>query len=256
MEILRMRKFALSVSLTLAAFLGFAATAQAGRFPTEKLTYVYYIKGQKAGTCSVEFEEKAKAYATHSKTSVRTGPFKQELDCYTEWDKESLVPLYYSFKGTAGGKEVSGTIEFTDYEAVGDMNLGGTPVPSRRRFMGNFVIFENYVASHAAVLFASVAEKADFTRFELFFPMEFGKAPAVAQFISELEVNVKPKPVVCKKLHLTIQRSADTFLALFDEASQRLLYIDFPAAETEVFLESAYGKNPPMKYEPEDEDGS
>jgi hypothetical protein len=239
-----MRKITLLIIAGLA--LG-AGSADAGRFP-EAATYRYYVSGKFAGTSAFTYEEKEQVHAFNSKSDIEIEGLAQHLECYTEYDKETLRPLFYSYRGTKNDVEILGTIDFTDEEIKGDLEYDGTSMPSKQATQGDIIIFENYVMEHQLVMLAKLADlDKPLHRFFLFFPSDFTQVGSLALIESEIELPVKPAPAVCKHYRIQIKSSGE-FFGFFDPKRQLAVYMDFPTAQTESFLDSAYPENPETKY--------
>jgi hypothetical protein len=243
-----MRKITLLI--TIACLAAGTGSAQAGRFP-DALSYRYYVSGKFAGTSSFTCEEKDKVYAFNSKSHIEIDGFvTHNLECYTEYDKETLRPIYYSYRGEKGGQKISGSIDFTETSIKGDLEYEGAAMPSSQKPQGQIILFENYVMEHHLVLLATLADADEpLNRFFLFFPSDFNQAGSQALIESEIELPVKPKPAVCRQYRIQIKSSGE-FFGFFDTKSQAAVYMDYPSAATEAFLDSAYPENPATKYEP------
>ena len=65
---------------------------------------------------------------------------------------------------------------------------------------------------------------------------------------SERELPVGDKNMVCKKIIVSIQGSANIF-SYVDPALDLPIFLGFPSTKTEALLESHYGKNPTPFYQ-------
>lgn len=239
-----MRKIALLLGFTATMA---AVTARAEGFPKE-LVYRFYAGGQYLGKCEIKSGEKDGAYTFDSRSEMRNGEFYQNLECYSEFDKETLAPRYYSYHGTKAGAKVGGSLDFTPGQISGDIEVNGDSFPSKLAVGDHIVLFENYVLEHQTILLATLARSSDpLMRFSIFFPSDFTPAPCVAMVESDVELPLRPKPTVCRKYSVTIQPS-ETFYGYFDPEQQVAVYMDYPRSSIEIFLESAWGDNPPLKY--------
>ena len=82
--------------------------------------------------------------------------------------------------------------------------------------------------------------------FKLFFPIDFNPGSVLALLESEVEIDTSPRSV-CKKYHFEIDRGTP-FYGYIDPKRNLLLYMDFPATNTEIFLEGAFVDAPVTKY--------
>lgn len=243
-----MRKITLLLGL-LGLAAGLAARSPRAEVFPEELVYRYYVRGHYAGRCVIESVEKEETFSFNSKSEVQTAQLPQTLECYSEFDRETLAPRYYSYRGTKGGSAISGAMDFTPTLVKGTVEINDDAFPSKLDLKDQTILFENYVMEHQTIMLATLARSSEpFIRFSLFFPSDFTSASCVAMIESEVELPLRPKPTVCQKFSITIQ-SSDTFYGYFDPDRRLAVYMDYPASAVEIFLESAWGDNPPQKYE-------
>ncbi len=214
-----------------------------------KATYLFYIQGGYAGKCDIHFGEDGDRIVFESVTTLTWDDYKLELNTRTEVEKETLRPVFYEYSGTKMDQKVSGTISVEGDSMSASNALGDIHFPSGTRMSGPTYFFENYVSDHQIVM-AWAIDRADnpFFRFTTLLPSEFMPLAAVATLDSEIELPTNPAPVVCKKFAIMIKNSTPYYI-YYDPKSKMPLYMDFPSALTEVFLESVYGEKPETKYE-------
>ena len=100
------------------------------------------------------------------------------------------------------------------------------------------------------------AEK-NYIRTSMLIPSDFMASNTVLVLESEVEVQTRTKARICQKYQVQMENSAP-FVGYLDVKRHIPIYMDFPGARTEIFLESDYGENPGSKYtdpeaEPEEE---
>ncbi|MEJ2719870.1 MAG: hypothetical protein P8181_01840 [bacterium] len=213
-----------------------------------KATYLFYIQGEYAGKCDIDVNEDGGLLVFRSASVLSWDDFKLDLHTRTKVDKETLQPRYYEYDGTRTGQKISGTVR-ADGDSLSGVNvLDGNSFPSGMRLTGPTYLFDNYVSDHQIII-ARAIDRSDepFLRFTIVLPSEFLPLPTVGTLVSEIELPTNPKPSVCKKFAVAMKNSAPYFLYL-DPKLGIPLYMDFPSATTEVFLESAFGGKPVTKY--------
>lgn len=241
-----MRWLALSAGILLG--LG-AAPARAGESARE-FTFNIYVYGQLAGTDMIQMEEKADAIIFKSRSQLRYADYAVDLKVKTEVDRETLAPRYYTYEGTRTGQTISGTLWTRGDSVIADLVENGNHFPSGKRITPPTFLFENYVIEHQFVLLRAIARAdAPYFRFSLLFPSDFTSASCIATVESEVELDTRPSPTVCRKYQISIQNSSP-FFGYFDDVRRMPIYLDFPASNTEIFLKSAFGPSPKTKYTP------
>jgi hypothetical protein len=112
-------------------------------------------------------------------------------------------------------------------------------------------IFQNYVTEHLVVMARRLTESGKaYDRFAILFPTEMMSTRALATVESELELAARSTPLVCRKYAVSLENSFPFYM--YVESKRNLLvYMDFPANRTEVFLQSEFGDHPEVRYEPE-----
>jgi hypothetical protein len=214
-----------------------------------KATYLFYIQGGYAGKCDIVFGEDGDLLVFESTTVVDWDDYKLNLTSRTKIEKETLRPRSFEYKGVRLGQEISGTVWVNGDSISANNAVDGDNFPSGGRMVGPTYFFENYVSDHQIVI-AWAMDKANepFLRFTIFLPSEFMSLASVSTLDSEIELPTSPAPSICKKYAIAMKNSTPYF-TYYDPKRRIPVYMDFPSASTEVFLESAYGDKPVAKYE-------
>ncbi|UCH84617.1 MAG: hypothetical protein JSW50_02675 [Candidatus Latescibacterota bacterium] len=214
----------------------------------EKVTYLFYIQGEYAGKCVVGIGEDGDAHVFESTSEIKFEEYKLQISSRTEIEKESLRPRFFRYEGVRSGMKFEGTL-WTDGDSISaDNALDGEHFKSGERMEGPVYLFENYVSDHQIVLAWAIDKATDpYLHFSVLLPSDFMSFPTVATLDSEIEIATSPKPTVCNKYAVAMKNSAPYF-TYFDPKTRIPVYMDFPSATTEVFLESAFKGNLKPKY--------
>lgn len=223
-----------------------AVTARPGMFPSA-MTYRIYIYGELAGTDMVKITEKGDAVIFESHSKVEMDDFALDLRCRTVVARNDLRPRAFSYEGQRNGMQVSGSVRFDGESVTADHVAEGTEFSTKKNVEGLVVVFENYMIEHQLLLLNTVVRsKEPFQRFKLFFPIDFNPGSILALLESEVEIDTTPRSV-CKKYHFEIERGSP-FYGYLDTKRNLLVYMDFPATNTEIFLEGSFDGAPVTKY--------
>ena len=239
-----MRKTFLA-TLCVAVLTGGQAASE--EFPSQA-TYLFYVQGALAGKSDIAFTTEGTAYVFASTTEVGLGGSRQSFSCRSEFDKNTLRPRFFRYEGTQDGKDFSGTVRFDADSAKSTRERSGLKTSSRVPWSDASFVFENYVPEHLAVLVRQLAASGrDTQRLSVLLPSQMMLSPGLAAIESEVEIPTRPAPVVCKKYIVSLQNTSPFYLYLHPKQNS-LIYMDFPANQTEVFLESAFGNEPKTRY--------
>ena len=230
------------------------ATAWAGSSPAvdfpAKATYLFFIQGTPAGRSDIECAAEGGAYVFRSTSNVFRGEFADTMFCRTEFDKKTLRPRLFQYKGVVSSEKVSGTIRVEGDSAFSRTETGGNPFSVRVGWVEPKLLFQNFVPEHLVVLSRFLtASDALVRRFTILFPADMMFVPGVGEVASELELATRPSPTICKKFGIAFQSSLPFFMYV-DLKRDIPVYMDFPGVQTEMFLQSAFGDHPATKYAP------
>lgn len=247
-----MRRIVLCAS---AALLLACGTAFSAEFPA-KATYLFFIQGAYAGRSEIKCIQADGAYVFGSTSNVVHGEFSETLSCRTEFDKKTLRPRLFQYKGVLSGDSLSGTIRVDGDSAFSNLKIGANSFAVRVPWADPKLFFQNYVPEHLIVLAHHLAaSEALAQRFTILFPSDMMFVPGAAEVASEVELATRPSPVVCKKILVAFQSSLPFYLYV-DRKRNLPVYMDFPGVQTEMFLQSAYGDHPGTKYAPPEDPGT
>jgi len=233
--------------LTLAACgAGFVTAAKAAEF-SPVATYLFFAQGQNIGKSEIKLSRRGEIYVFDSTTKLQLGEEVLDLAHHTELDRASLRPRLYSYGGKRFGESFSGTVEFERDSAKADIEVSGLHSPTVLPFSPETVVFQNYVPEHLLVIAERLAaSEKTFSRLAVLFPSDMMVTSAIASLETEMEMPIQP-PVVCSLYSLSLKNSPPFYL-YYDREHKSLLYMDFPATKTEIFLQSAWGEHPKTKY--------
>lgn len=239
-----MMKIVVTVVLLIAFGIG---SAHAGNVPPEA-TYLFFIQGKYVGKCAIEVTQEDGVQIYTSISEVQLDDFFHKLSCRTEIVEETLRPVFLQFEGVRNDAPVALTASFEGDSVTIDNLVLNENVNSKLEFTDPSYLFQDYVSEHQIIILkAIVANKELIARFNVLLPSSVMTLPAMATLESELELNTPKKPIVCKKYVVAIQNSA-TYYLYYDPKRGIPIYMDFSATQTEVFLESVFGREPETKY--------
>lgn len=237
---------AVCVSAACVAFPGPNARG-AEDFP-RSATYLFFTNGELLGKSKITVAVENGRYVFTSKSEIKTGEESQSLSCRTEIDRTELRPIEFRYEGTQSGGRISGTVTLGPDSVRAALETAGHTRRTRLEWTEGMVLFQNYVPEHLAVLARRLALSTKaFERFFVLFPSDMVSSQAVATADSEIELAARPAPVICRKYVVSIRNSSPFYLYL-ESKHNSLVYMDFPANRTEVFLESVFGEHPATRY--------
>jgi hypothetical protein len=239
-----MFKMVLSLLVIVSCSLGAAVSAE---LPS-KATYVFYIQGEYAGKCAMDINEDGDLLIFESTTQLKFDDFDLDLTARTEIEKATLRLHFYKYDGIRMGKTVSGTLWSDGDSLSADNVMDGEHFQSGARMEGPVYLFDNYVSEHQIIMTWAIDQaKEPFLRFTVLLPSEFMTFATVSALDSEIEYPTTPKPSVCKKYGISMKNSG-AYYTYYDPKRKIPVYLDFPSAMTEVFLEGTFDGKPQTKY--------
>lgn len=216
----------------------------------KKGVYRIFVQGDPAGTTSFELKKEGGKITSRSSTHVLYEDYYFDMEATVELDAKSLRPISYRYQGVKRpDKVVAGEYTIKGDSIVGYMEEQAERFPAARKLSGRFPLFmENYTEDHVILLVRAYYLLGKFQSFfEFIFPSDFMFAQAGAYIDSEAEVRTKFGPIVCKKLRIKPVNSP-TFFSYVVEKEQLPILQVFPAAQTEIFLEDYFGKDPKRRF--------
>jgi hypothetical protein len=224
----------------IAFMLTLAGSVSAGSLPSE-VEYDIFIFETLAGTSVIRFTEEKGMIMADSQLELRfDDEFSQHMTCHTEYDLERGMVVFFSYEGEKAGVALNGTVWADGDSLIGKLYQGGNYFPSARTLSGHVVLFENYIVEHQVLLCRTVASQSEpFLRYSTIFPSEFSSALSSAVLESEIVLRTQPASAVCNKYVFTIQ-GGSPFYGYYDPALGVPVYMDFPSANTEIFLRAAF----------------
>jgi hypothetical protein len=237
-----------AVVLAIVFFLLWAAGADAGELP-DNFSYTIIKEGKRVGQTTTNVEIKDGICVFSSVTEVEFGEFALDVTTVTEMDAETFTARKFSYQGIRNEKLVEGefVIEDKTIEGWTQENEFKTPYSYVSQFPG-VLMLEDYVICHEAMIAnAFMAGDNDPARFGLLMPsaghtsfIEIAKGS-----VSSLESEISE--AICTKLVVSVSGSSP-FASYFDPERSLPVYIAFPAALVEVFLDDFWGDAPVSRY--------
>jgi hypothetical protein len=216
--------------------------------PPSKAIYLYFVQGQPAGKAEIQTTLEGGAYVVTSTSEIDFVDFNQTLTCRTDFAKESRRPTLFRYDGFRNDVKMSGTVRIGNGSAEGKLESGGTPYSGRVAWNDPTYLFQDYVPDHLMMMARDLlALEKESSTFTVLFPSNMVLLPAIASNESEIELPVRPKPVVCRKFGIGFQNAAPFFVYV-DSKQGIPIYVDFPSVQTEVFLQGTFGDHPATKY--------
>jgi hypothetical protein len=231
----------------LVASLALATTAWAGDLPSE-FTYIFYVEGKEAGKSTTKVSEMADTYILETHTVVKTGAFDLDLSTRTEVDKQSFLPLNFTYVGEKRGVDISGETTVDGNEATCLVSSGDNSFTSERSSEHPILLLEDYDMAHEAVIARAFWEAgAKPAVYSVVFPSTGVITGCEIQKESELSLESETKETYCVKFVVGLQNSTP-FASFFDPKRGLPVYLVFPGTATEAFLDEFYDGRPITRY--------
>lgn len=233
--------------IALACVFSLGGTAEKTGGSSGETAYLFFTQGTQVGRCDIRVTQSANAHVFESVTEIRFGEDRIALENRTEYDKKTLRPLLYRYKGERAGESLSGTIRCSADSVRAQLEAKGQHTTVQIPWTDDLMIFQNYVPEHLLAMARRLGDSGkSFSRYRVLFPSDMMATSAAASAETEIEVPIKP-PVVCTIYAVGLENSPPFYL-YYDIEGKSLIYIDFPATQTEVFLERAFEGNVRTKY--------
>jgi hypothetical protein len=231
----------------LVASLALATSAWAGDLPPE-FTYIFYVQGKDAGKSTTKVSETADSYILETHTVVKTDAFELDLNTRTEVDKQSFLPLNFTYAGSKQGTEISGETTVSGGDVTAVVTAGGNTFTNDRSYEPPILLLEDYDMAHEAVIarafWEAGAKPADYT---VVFPSTGVMTRCEIQKDSELAFESETKETYCLKFVVGLQNSTP-FASFFDPERGLPVYLAFPGTATEAFLDEFFDGKPITRY--------
>jgi hypothetical protein len=218
-----------------------------------KATYFYFVDGKSAGRSEIRTVVNGGITVVTSTSEIAYPGFKQTLACRTEYDRATGQAKVFKYEGFRDDQTMSGTVSMGAGEAEGQLEANGAPYSGKAAWDPPTYLFQDYVPDHLMAMGRDLlAFEKSSVRFSLLFPASMVLHEATATHESEIELPVRPRPVVCRKVGIRFKNAAP-FYVYVDIKRAIPVYLEFPAVRTEVFLQDTWGDKPMTKYAPSPE---
>ncbi|MDH3197489.1 MAG: hypothetical protein OEO21_04535 [Candidatus Krumholzibacteria bacterium] len=232
--------------LLAAAIVVLGAVADAGtpRLP-ESFSYTIFINGQRAGRSEARVTHTEDAISIESKSWVELGQGTIEISCWTEADPHTFRVRTVRYQGVnpsallEGTTEVSGDTVFTN-RVEQDQMIERVEV-SR---VGGPIVIEDFDMTYQVLLARALALSDDPVKsFGLVFASTGALLEAKAAFRSEAAVESNTQEAICKLLVVDVTNGSP-YVSYYDPERGMPVYLAFPTAMTEAFLDDFFGDEP------------
>jgi hypothetical protein len=242
-------KRVLPISLVILAAAATAGLSEAKLPP--KFDYIIYVKGKYAGKCSTTVSETAETYVFESHTTVMSGEQNMDLESTTEVDKETFLPVKFTYDGDLRKKVVGGETTIEGREATIITDIDDANYTATRVSKQSILLLEDYVMSHEVVIARAYwASGEDPARFGLLSPSISNLTSMEISKGSELSFESETKEAYCIKLVVSI-KGGSAFASYYDPERGLPVYLAFPGTATEVFLDEFFDGKPVSRYREE-----
>ena len=239
----------MKIVLWISAAILCAASAQslAGKLPSE-FTYIIYFKGKDVGKTTTKVAETAETYVLESQTKVAAEGLELDLNTKTVVDKETFLPVSFTYAGSSQQKTVEGETTIEGNEATCVVGVDGEQFSSSRVSKQPLLLLEEYVMSHEVVLAKAFWESGeDRAEFGLLFPSQANLTSVQISKGSELAFESEKEETYCVKFIVSITNGAP-FASYYDPERGLPVYLAFPSSSTEVFLDEFFDGKPLSRY--------
>ena len=226
-----------------------AASAEllAGKLPPE-FTYIIYVKGKDAGKSTTKVIKTADTYIFESRTEVATDQLSLNLNTRTEVDKKTFLPIRFTYDGSNQQQIVEGETTIEGNEATCVVRVDGEQFTSSRMSKHPLLLLEDFVMAHEVVIARAFWESGeDPAQFGLLFPSLSNLTSVQISKSSELAFESENKETYCVKLIVSLTGGAP-FASYYDPERGLPVYLAFPSASTEVFLDEFFDGQPVSRY--------
>ena len=231
------------------------SSSAAGKLFPEKIGYTVYIKGKAVGGTNIEVTEADGLVTFRSHTFQEWQDYGMALDCKTVFDAETYVVKSFEYAGTKNGEEIAGT-----FEPVGDVIRGtqatsaGEFTNARQTTLPMTLFFEDYVVDHEILLCLVHAQSEEVLgNYGVFLPSSFTMTTGAVLRVGKLAVESENKEAICTRLTVEFQGSSG-YTIFYDPERKLPVYMAFPSAYTEIFLNEFYDDKPITLYKTEASD--
>jgi len=217
------------------------------------LSYSFYVAGEKSGHAHIQVTETKDRYIFESETRALTGLSIVALNARTIVDKKTLDIVDFKYQGTKGDHVVTCQAQTHGDSAYGFVEMDGVMTGRNLEVeQSKAVLFEDWIMEHEIVL-AMLQARSDHKTDEygLIFTSTFMPVVVTTGYSGDVLVEAGANSLVARKLQVAIQ-GAQPFESQVDPKRGVPVYLRFPTAAAEIFLDEVFGENPLTYYTAED----
>jgi hypothetical protein len=237
-----------TVILAIVIMVCLSSGAAAGTLPSE-FSYTILKEGKQIGTSTTRVETGKNTYIFATNTLLDFSPFELDLNTTTEVDNKSFVVRKFTYDGVRMGKIIEGEFVINGAAIDGWTSDDGDKTPySRTSDFPRVLLLEDYVMCHEVIIAnAYTASGEDPAEFGLFMPTSGNITTVQITKGSVTALESETQEAICTKL-LVAMGGSSAFASFFDPERGLPVYLAFPAANVEVFLDDFYGDTPISRF--------
>jgi len=230
-----------------AALAAMASVSAAGKLPPE-FSYIIYVEGKDAGRSTTKVTETDNSFIFESQTVVKTQNFSLDLGTKTVVDKQSFLPLSFTYVGENRGNEIAGETTIVGKEANSLNTAGGEEFSSKQSSEQPIMILEDFIMAHEVIIARAFWESGENpANFGMLLPSMTTMTHVEIEKGSELAFESETNEAYCVKLIISM-RNSSPFASFYDPERGMPVYLAFPGTATEVFLDEFYDGKPLSRY--------
>ncbi len=235
------------VTIVLVVFL-FSGVSAAGPLPSE-FSYTILKEGKQIGTSATQVESGKKTVVFTTNTQLEFDQFELDLNTRTEVDSKTFVVQKITYDGIRMGKIIEGEYVIEGAAVNGWTSEDGNQTPyTRHAEVPRVLLLEDYVMCHEVIIAnAHMATGEDVSEFGLLMPSSGMMISVQIGAGSVTALESETQEAICTKLVVAMSGS-QAFASFYDPKRGLPVYLAFPAAMVEVFLDDFYGDTPISRF--------
>lgn len=234
-------------AVLLAGILAFVTSDTRAQKLPEKIGYTIYISGRNLGhsDINVTYTDKG-TIVFDSETRIERGERLFEMKSRTEVDSTTFQLKSYEFEGVRSNRKVQGEVHIDGKKVI--------IVDSSRRKTSSVannepvLVFQDFIVELEIIIARShISGGGTDQTYDLVFPRSSKLSTATIQKTARTSVESTIHEAICDKLVISITQSPP-FASYYDPRRGLPVYVAFPSAETEIFLDEFYGDEPVSRW--------
>jgi len=235
------------VAIALVVFL-FTGVLAAGPLPSE-FSYTILKEGKQIGTSASQVESGKNTIVFTTNTQLSFSEFELDINTRTEVDSKTFIVRNITYDGIRMGKIIEGEFVIEGATVDGWTSDDGNQTPyTRNADFPRVLLLEDYVMCHEVIIAnAYMATGEDAAEFGLFMPSSGMIVPVKIAAGSVTALESETQEAICTKI-LVAMGGSSAFASFYDPKRGLPVYLAFPAAMVEVFLDDFYGDTPISRF--------